>query len=474
MASLRPEEFLPPQSLDVCVDRRMLLALHKMSMEPCIFEALNKVREQIMSGGVSIVTQKGHRPRHSATVDLRAHVTKLAGQIIPDMFRQGLCLLAPRKHDTLGEVFECLDACDFDISFTELRHRRKYSCLNRRTWKKARRDVVVVEYPPYRPDQAGMPRSPMCALLETYLIRRQLENTRLAFSLDHAADGVLIARRRAGNVDRIFEESYLRRTLPGGLGSKGVPTDRKQAPVPSWKDRDGPEAVAPEPQSAETPGFLPGLVCRTGQQNAEHLAELAFLEELYADKFCQLPVQHRRTTAVAGVCSARDNTALLYSREAVRPEQEISYEQWCSLVARVFSLPLGHADHRNRNSELVHSFKFNRNSFLHQTAQFREFLNELLADLEAASVRARASHYGLRTDNDKQLLKCWWRAEILDAPDLGSVEELLQLIKLQNALRPELGHEAALLRALYEKYIPDQPAAAGREDRPAKRRRRVN
>eukprot|EP00808_Paulinella_micropora_P000383 g33051.t1 len=340
--------------------------------------------------------------------------------------------LRPTQESTLIE-----NACEYDISFTELRHRRKYSCLHRRSWGKARRDVVVVEYPPYRPNHTGIPCSPMCSLLETYLIRLQLENTRLAFSLDHAADGVLLARKRTGNVDRIFEKDP---EAPGAPEGPGAPNVGNR-------------------------GFLPGLVFRAGKADAGQLAELAFVEELGSDKFYELASRHIRTTAVAGVCAARDNTALVYSRDALRPEQEISHEQWCALVARAFSLPIGQTDRRNRSAEVIHAFQFYRNSFLHQTALFRDFLNDLLADLETANLRARASHWGLRTDVDKQLLKCWWKAEVLGAPDTGSVEELLQLIKLQNTLRPDLTHEAAILRALYEKYVPDNSNPAGSSKR---------
>eukprot|EP00808_Paulinella_micropora_P006796 g21708.t1 len=153
--------------------------------------------------------------------------------------------------------------------------------------------------------------SPLGALLEHYALRLQLENLRLAYTLDHARGTLVLGRRREGNVDRAWE-SWL---LPGAATA----------------------AVGSEPAHAR--GDVPARRKRTLRRAGDSvLCELA-CPPLYR---YQVPGQRSGgsapCTSVSGTCVTRDNTNLVYAREALRPEHEIPYALWSDLVARVFGL----------------------------------------------------------------------------------------------------------------------------------------
>eukprot|EP00808_Paulinella_micropora_P031926 g7591.t1 len=422
----------------VRISRSALALLERMSREPSVYSSLGKVKEQVGAGGLVIVDQKGQTPVHPLlqTCELNA-------------------VISATKARVAGSRVQ-LPGCP-EVRYFVLRGPR--GAERTAAAPSGRREatggpgagrgspVVVIEYPPYRPNSEAIPNSPMASLLEVYALRLQLENTRLAYTLDHALDAVLLARRRQGNVDRIYEEAWLHSQPKWELGVSAT--------------------AGPPIQNTRTDGRAHGGRLDPGFTALEQ-GRLAILQEVRAPPISQYAAAQgngrrrglRSTASLAGLNVARDKSSVVYSRQAVRPEQEVSHALRHTMVLRVFSIPSVLSNNESSGAAYPRTPGSRRsgNTSSIQTAmvlpkrmQTLEAVQAQQGDSTGTGVGSGGADLGLaeqEEDEEAVLASYWWDLSLQPVVNPDSFTGLLELIRLRSTLSSHLDEEVRLVQRM--------------------------
>jgi len=450
----------------------LLALVERLALEPCVFAALAALRASVLGSGLRLVGAAGGEPLHPLRGTVLRYAEALVEEIAQEFLKFGFVLLRTRPDGVLGEVLEVVSVSGYRLSYRDARGGRRYTCRRRAAdgvraaggavqARPAQPRVSVVEYRPFRPGGRGQLCSPLGALLEHYALRLQVEDLRLAYSLDHSRGALVLGRRREGNVDRAWE-SWL---LPGAAAATMGASEHSHAR---------------------------GEVPAKRQRTLRHAGD-SFLCELACPPLYKYQVPGQRSggggapcTSVAGTCVTRDNTNLVYAREAIRPEHEVSYTLWSELVARVLNLPgpppgpapaaPEGAHQRARDSggevERAHEARARalRAAILElvnygQTLTINHRCRALLSAARPASQPLRAGgglwdalpalggpDAGAAEPTEAELREYWWSVEALPPPaSAAGLDTLLSVLALSSRLA---GPELDLLRALYPHLLP--------------------
>lgn len=459
----------------------LLALVERLALEPCVFAALAALRASVLGSGLRLVGAAGGEPLHPLRGAVLRYAEALVEEIAQEFLKFGFVLLRMRPDGVLGEVLEVVGVSGYRLSYRDARGGRRYTCRRRAAGggvraaggadqaRPAQPRVSVVEYRPFRPGGRGQLCSPLGALLEHYALRLQVEDLRLAYSLDHSRGALVLGRRREGNVDRAWE-SWL---LPGAAAATMGASEHSHAR---------------------------GEVPAKRQRTLRHAGD-SFLCELACPPLYRYQVPGQRSggggapcTSVAGICVTRDNTSLVYAREAIRPEHEVSHTLWSELVARVLNLPGGtppgpapttpEGAHQQRahdsggEVERAHEARARalRTAILElvnygQALTINHRCRALLSAARPASQPLCAGGglwdalpalgspaAGVAEPTEAELRECWWSVEALPPPaSAAGLDTLLSVLALSSRLA---GPELDLLRALYPHLLPAWARAA--------------